>query len=437
MNTGRRHSNGIGRPVACALLWGAVALSFSGCWAVPEEAATGAGRIIPAVEAVEARLDSLPLVERLTGAVRARNQVAIHPRISAAVTEVLALNGQFVREGQPLVRLRDTEFRERLKQLEAARRIALAQARQAQAQLEEAQADRRRAERMAEQRLISESDLESARTRAVSAEAALELAEARVHQAEANLDEQEEALSQTVVRAPVSGTIGDKNAEVGMLVNSGTQLFTLGQLGSVRVEVVLTDRMLEYIRVGQRAEIFTDNGAAPRLAATVSRISPFLHPVAHTTVGEIDVENPGNRLRPGMFAGVDIYYGESEQATLVPLSALYENPATGRTGLYVSSVPLGAPGDASGGAGALSDPVLFEFMPVEIVARGRMHAGVRGIEPGRWVVTVGQNLFAGQSGEARVRAVGWDRIERLQQMQGQELLQEIMRRQQAERDTAS
>ena len=66
-----------------------------------------------------------------------------------------------------------------------------------------------------------------------------------------------------------------------------------------------------------------------------------------------------------------------------------------------------------------------------------MHAGIRGIEPEQWVVTVGQDLLSEQSGLARVRVVDWDRVEQLQQMQRQELLQEIMKRQQAQSNNAS
>jgi HlyD family secretion protein len=425
---------------AIVFLLGSTVLSFSGCSDTRQSATNGDNQVVPAVEALQARLGSLPLVERLTGVVRARNQVAIYPEVNAVIAEVLIKNGQVVERGQPLVRLRDKEFRERLKQLTAGYQIATAQAKQADAALGEARAERRRAESMAGEKLISDADLETARTRAVSAEAALELALARVEQARANLDEQEVLLSQTVVTAPVAGTVGDRDAEVGMLASSGKRLFTLGQLDSVRVEVVLTDRMLEYVKPGQRVEIFTDNITMNRLNAKLSRISPFLHPVAHTTAGEIDIANPGGRLRPGMFVGVDLYYGESEKATLVPLSALYENPTTGGVGLFVSDASLEA--DPSEGTPevdprSLTEPVTFKFVPVKVLAKGRMHAGIAGVEPGQWIVTVGQDLLTGQSGQARVRIVDWDHVERLQQLERQELLEDVMKRQQAKREAAS
>jgi len=142
-----------------------------------------------------------------------------------------------------------------------------------------------------------------------------------------------------------------------------------------------------------------------------------------------------------MFVTVDIYYGESEQATLVPLSALYENPSTGGTGVYVSRTPLDsepvtAMGD--GHAEPLTEPVALEFVPISVVAKGRMHAGVRGLSPGDWVVTIGQNLLGGEAGKARIRPVRWEWVEGLQHLQREDLLQEVMQRQQAAgRDTTA
>lgn len=393
----------------------------------------GANQLVPAVEAVQARHGTLPLTERLSGVVKAKNQIEVYPEINAAVVEVLVESGEVVKRGQPLVRLRDNEFRERLKQARAGYQIAVAQAKQAEAQLQEIQAELRRTEALAAKELVSATELETVRTRAISAGADFELANARVDQAQATVDEREVTLSQTIIRAPIAGTVGNRNAEVGMLVSNSTRLFTLGQLDSVRVQVVLTDRMLNYIETAQRAEIYAENTPASALTASLSRISPFLHPVTHSTDAEIDLANPDGRLKPGMFVAVEIYYGESEQATLVPLSALYENPATGATGIFVSQDSLdrevmGAMTD--GQAMSLTAPVRFEFVPVEVIAKGRMEAGVRGVEPGSWIVTVGKDLLGGESGTARVRPVNWRWVEQLQHLQREDLLQEVLKRQQ-------
>jgi HlyD family secretion protein len=418
-----------------------ITLVFIGCSGGSNGAQNGRNQLVPALEAVQAKYGSLPLVERLSGVVKARNQVEIYPEISAIIKTVHVQNGDDVKQGQPLISLRDNEFKERLRQAQAALQVAQAQARQAEAKLKEANSDLNRARSLAEKNLTSDAQLEAIETQAAMAQADVDLAHARVEQASATVAEEQEALAQTVIRAPVEGTIGNRNAEVGMMVSPGTRLLILGQLDSVRVEIVLTDQMLNYIETGQRTEIRSASLPTGILTTSLSRISPFLHPVAHSTDAEIDMANPGHYLKSGMFVTVDIYYGESEQATLVPLSALYESPLSGATGVYVSRDSLNRiPVEPleKGGVGTLTEPIPFEFVPVDVIAKGRMSAGIQGIEPGAWVATIGQDLLGGAPGEAKVRPVDWTWVEHLQNLQREDLLEEITQRQQdAEKDTAA
>ncbi len=400
---------------------------FAGCGR-GSSAEGGAGGRTPAVEAVQAREGALPLTQRLSGVVRARNQVGIYPQITAVVTDVLVQDGEIVRAGQALVRLRDTEFRERLKQAQANHRIAAAQLRKAEAQAKEARADLARMRSLAENDLASGAELETVEARTEAAEAEVALAEARVEQALAETQEQEENLAQTVVRAPVAGHVGGRDAEVGMLAGPGARLFTVGKLDSVRVQVVLTDRMLAYIEEGQRAEV---SASGLTTSATLSRISPFLHPVTHTTEAEIDLANPETALKPGMFVTVDVFHGESERATLVPLAAVYESPVTGLTGVWVTDASIEQePVEVVDTAvpAAFTEPLAFAFVPTEVVAQGHMEAAVRGIAPGAWVVTLGQDLLEGEKAQARVRPVKWTRVERLQQLQREDMMDEVLAR---------
>jgi len=416
--------------------WLSAALFLStGCSGEKERGSgNGTGTSIPSVESVRSTYGTLPLTERLTGVVKAKNQVAIYAEISAPIMEVYVKDGEYVEQGQPLIRMKDTQLRKQLKQTRAAHQIAIAQARQAEARLKEIRAELVRTRSLAEKGLTSAAELEAVETSAVSAEADLELARARIQQAEANVEEREEALSRTVVRAPVSGYIGSRNAEVGMLVSGNTRLFNLGRLEEIEVDVVLTDRMLNYIESGQRVEVFPQNAVSEDpIDGKLSRISPFLNQVTHSTEGEIDLSNPDKQLKPGMFVTVDIHYGESERATLVPLATLYENPASGVTGVYATgdSVSFQSGSDSlDTGSAPLTGPLEFKFTEVNVIARGAMEAGVEGIDPGTWVISLGQDLIGNSSGRAMVRPVSRDWVYRLQRLQRQNLLREVMRRHQ-------
>ncbi|HPR63002.1 MAG TPA: efflux RND transporter periplasmic adaptor subunit [Thermoanaerobaculia bacterium] len=405
---------------------------LSACAGDSGASSPGPGGVVPAVEAVQARFGNLPLKQRVSGVVEAKNQINVYPELSAVIVEVFVKNGDVVKEGDPLIRLRDREFLERLKQAEAGYQIAVAQLKQAEARLKEARSELKRRDSLAREGLASSTDLETAQLDAISAEADVALAQARVEQAKATAEERDEALSQALIRSPIRGVVGNRNAEVGMLVTGSTRLFTLGQMDKVRVNVILTDRMLQSIHVGQRVEIASDHTPDQVIEAKLSRISPFLNPVTHTTEAEIDLGNPGGTLRSGMFVTVDIYYGESEQATLVPLSALYENPEDGLLGVYVAdSVPDGVQKTDTSELMSrdLSEPVNFKFQTVNVVAKGRLEAGIRGVESGQWVITLGQNLLGGKEGMARVRKVTWNWVESLQKVQREDLMEPLVARQ--------
>ena len=420
-----------------------VALLFTGCGSSGEEDGSqrrrgGSDNSTPSVEAVQARDGTLPLEERMSGTVRARNQVAIYPELSEPVVAVEAQTGDYVKAGDALVRLRRETYEQQVRQAKASVRTAKAEADGAEARLRELEAQLKRTERLAEQDFESEQQLESLRAQVEQAKASYEQAQAQVEQAEATLEERKTALQQTVVRAPISGYVGQRNVEVGQRVDPSTRLYVMGDLDAVKVRVEVTDRMFGRIQPGQTARIHVPQKDTV-LAASVTRMSPFLSDESYSAEAEIEVPNEDRILNPGMFVEVDVAYGESQRATIVPLSALYEDPATDTRGVFVAptlgtEIPVDVPDSFDeDDPPPLTPPTPTTFREVEILAEGRQTAGVRGIEPGDWVVTVGQNLLANDTGErvdARVRPLPWSRLLSLQRLQDTDLLNRVLKRQQ-------
>lgn len=394
--------------------------------------------LIPAVEVVQAQRGALPLEQRMSGTVRADNQVAIFPEVAGTVIRVAAESGDYVRQGQPLIYLRDTQYREQLQQAAAALKIVEAESKRTEAALNEVKARLERTEELAAKQYLSKQALQMVQAEVAAAEADHQSALARIAQAQATVQEQQEALRRTVVYAPISGFLGGRNAEVGMRVDAGSNLFIIGNLDKVKVEVAISDDMIDRIRVGQTALVSSPNLRGQSVRATVSRISPFLQSGSYSSEAEIDIPNPDGLLRPGMFVTVDVLYGESQQATLVPISALYEDPNTGQMGVYVASalgseVPIQAPDTYNADdPPPLTEPTQMTFQEIQVIARGQGVAGIAGVQPGAWVVTVGQNLISnsriGQR-QARVRAVPWQRVAELQGLQDEDLLRSFMEKQ--------
>lgn len=377
----------------------------------------------PAVEVVEARVGSLPLEERLTGRVIAENQTDIIAEVGGPVTQVFVDSGDAVQAGDPLVQVRDTEYRERLTQAEAGLQVAEAQTRQAQASLAALENQLERVQSLTERRLETVSALEDIQVQVDVARANVELRRAQENQARSIVEERQLELANTTVRAPISGMVGQRTVERGQMISANTPLFMIGDLDQVRIEVLLTERMLTYIREGMTVSLYSENWPDVRFDASVTRISPFLDANTLRTQAYIEMENPDRMLRPGMFLNADIFYGETQSAVLIPNSAIYRHPRTGVEGVYVMNKPgtEARPVAEVDGAPPLLPAAPVRFVPIDIVASGRMASGVEGVQDGDWVVTVGQNLLMGNIAEARARVMDWGRIEEMQRMQSRDI----------------
>jgi RND family efflux transporter MFP subunit len=416
-------------------------LAAPACYDDPLDEERGGGPPVPAVEVVAARFGSVALEHRLPGVVKARNQVAIRSELNARVAEVFVRSGDAVERGQPLVRLDEATQGDQLRQAEAGGRVAQASAREARARIAELEAQVRRSRVLVEESLISELELETQEAQLEAARASAEQAAASVEAATAALEERRTALRKTLIRAPVSGRVGERDVEVGSLVDPGTVLFVVGDLDELRVEISLTQAMLGAVREGQPVLVSAPALGEDTVRATVSRISPFLAEGSFSTTAEIDIANPEGRLRPGMFVTVDVLYGESAAAAQVPTSALWEDPSSGVEGIFVAD---GGPPQAPSGGGVAGDGAAGEdggtagggtertvtFRPVDVVAQGRGAASVRGVEEGEWVVTVGQHLLrASEPSIARVHATTWDQILELEGLEREDVLRDFLAKQ--------
>jgi RND family efflux transporter MFP subunit len=412
-------------------------LLASGCGGPPGDAGGADGTLPPAVEALPARAGALPLYEELSGTVRARNQVLIRPEISAPVVEVLAQNGDRVTRGQTLVRLDAATQREQLRQAESGLQVAEATAAEARARETEVRVNVIRLRALADNGLVSELDLETREAQLLAAAAQASQAEARVGQARANIAEQQSALDRTLVRAPVAGHVGQRAVEVGMIVGPDTTLFVLGDMDDLVVEVPLTQEMLGQIQVGTSVEVGARDSGSSALRAQVSRISPFLDRSSFSTVAEIDVSGSGDVLSPGMFVEVRLLRGETEPATLVPASAVWEDARTGTQLVFVVDDAVGLEEVDEPDETVPDQPRRVSPRRVQVLAEGRGRIGVSGVAEGEWVVTVGQHLLherlqaADTDGgtTARVRPVSWRRVLELQGLQREDLLEGFLAKQ--------
>jgi hypothetical protein len=199
--------------------------------------------------------------------------------------------------------------------------------------------------------------------------------------------------------------------------------------------VPLTQELLRHVEVGTPVEIEARDRDDGPIRAAVSRISPFIEQSSFSTIAEIDLP-PANGLRPGMFVTVRVLRGESVPATLLPTSAVWEEPGTGFNQVFVVEEDDGLAEPSQPGDEIPERHRRVAVRRVKILAEGQGQTGVDGVAGGEWVVTLGQHLLFEQlqtngsdTATARVRPTTWLQVLDLQSLQREDLLENFLEKQ--------
>lgn len=140
----------------------------------------------------------------------------------------------------------------------------------------------------------------------------------------ARLEQTLEPRDTVTFRSPADGVVLEKAAIAGMHVTAGQTLYRLGNLGVVWIEADAYEHDLPAIRVGASARVTLDAYPTTPLTARVVFISPSLQPDTRTAKVRFTVDNPDGRLKPGMYATVELITS-SGAALIVPADAVLDS----------------------------------------------------------------------------------------------------------------
>ncbi len=246
-----------------------------------------------AVIAAEVRLApwSDPLAS--LGTLRADESVTLSATVTDVVRELNFRDGDSVEAGQLLVRLAD----------------------------DEAQADLRAAQALREERRNAVNRLSQLQERNLAPRGDLEDAQARLRQIEAEIQGLEARLADYRIHAPFAGRVGFRNVSVGTLVTPGAELVTLDKLDVMKLDFTLPERALGEITPG--LALRATSAAYPYTAfqGEIDTIGTRVDPVSRSITVRAQIDNPDDRLRPGMLMNVAVER-EARQALVIPESAL-------------------------------------------------------------------------------------------------------------------
>lgn len=152
-----------------------------------------------------------------------------------------------------------------------------------------------------------------------------EAAEAQAESARKEADFAQSELDKTYLTAPMNGVMGTRDAEVGEYVTPQTKIGSMFAIGEVYVEIGVIEKDISRIGIGQNARVYVDAYPDKEFLGTVNNIPSYVEGKSRTIPCKVRLDNPGDLLKPGMFARSDIYVFKEEYANIVPVVALFDS----------------------------------------------------------------------------------------------------------------
>ncbi len=261
--------------------------------------------------------------------------VDVVPRAAGRITALSVKLGDRIRRGQVLAKIEDRELVEQVRQAQASHQVAEATIRQREADLNLAETNVERSRNLFGRQLLPKQTLDDSEARYISAVAALDLARAQLAQSEARLEELKINLANTNVISPVDGFVSRRNLDVGAFASQNQPVASVVDISSLRLVANVVERDLKAVNVGDRAQVEVDAFPGEKFSGRIARLAPVLDPSTRTAPMEIEILNPQFRLKPGMYARVDLTVEDKQNALVVPKIALIDSQ--GERGVYQPS----------------------------------------------------------------------------------------------------
>jgi RND family efflux transporter MFP subunit len=314
------------------------------------DAATVSHIAITSTEAVERPITRFI---RATGTLVAEEHSDVAAETAGRVVATPIERGTAVSPGTTMIRISSTETEAQVREAEAnAAQIearlglssdatfdvsAVPEVQNAKAAFELAEAEFARIRSLLDQRVVSQSEFDQRRTAMEAARQQYEAAKngaAQQYQslqaARARVALARKALADTVVRAPFAGLVAERLVSVGDYVTRGMKVAVVVRINPLRVQLTVPEQFVSAVAAGQPITFAVDAYPDRQFTATIRYVSPALQADRRALIVEAVVPNPGNELKPGLFATARIQEPKPSPAILVPATAVRSLSGTSR-----------------------------------------------------------------------------------------------------------
>ena len=251
------------------------------------------GFAIP-VEAALVRSDTVNVTVSAVGSVLANESVMIRPEIAGRITAIHFSEGEAVKKGDPLVTIDATELRAQRAESAAAVKLN--------------QLSFNRAAELVQKKLVSQQDYDQAQANLSAAQAKQALNQAQ--------------LDKTDIRVPFDGIVGLRRVSPGDYVQPAQDIVNLEDIASVKLDFSIPETYLAQVQEQQTVEVHVDSFPDSVFTGTIYAIAPRIDENTRTVQIRARIPNLDKKLRPGMFARVNLVLQSRPNALLVPEQAL-------------------------------------------------------------------------------------------------------------------
>ncbi len=305
-----------------AIISGAVALLALGLFAFgakPWRWILNNEEIVVAV--AEAKLESRPIIWRISGALQPAVEVDVVPRVAGRLTEVRFKTGDTVNAGAVVASVYTSELTERVRLVEAELNVTRKQLQDSEQQAAETDKQFSRYQELYRQDLIARRDVEQSEVQSATAQAQLDLLRAQIAQQEAMLTQVRKLQQFGRVVAPISGLVTGA-LSAGTPVNEARAILTIAQIDNLKLLGEVPARYTTLVRDGMAAQVSAPQGSVEVRAGKVVRLDGNIKSDGAAMPIEIRVDNRDRALQIGATVDATLSLDRQEQVITIPRSAL-------------------------------------------------------------------------------------------------------------------
>ena len=269
-----------------------------------------------------------------TGKIEAEFKVLITPEVTGEIIELAVKDGDAVKQGQLLFRIKSDIYASQLEKAEASHESAKALKAQRESELQRLQLDLNRTEELFKKGMASQADYDMLKAQWMQAKASLDGANANILQNLAAVREAREQLAKTTISSPLSGTVTKLNVEKGERVlgsgfSQGTNVMTVSDLKNMEAIVDVDENDIVNVKLGDTARIKVDAYGDKEFIGLVSEISNSAKTTGTGTQEQvvnfevkIKIQDAESGLRPGMSCNAVIETETEGSVLTVPIQSV-------------------------------------------------------------------------------------------------------------------